>query len=138
MFPNQLALPFSPKSLGIWGWMLRAGMHVQEGQRTGVTPTYCFITFIFFSVIINLKMSCLLPASLMVLNAMHCYFTALHPVPRSFCEGRTADISLTFSVSIQCGHIVDFQSIPDKQLSGIFSSFPVGFTSFWKRWHFCV
>lgn len=98
-------------------------MHVHEGQRTGVTPTYYFVTFIFFSVIINLKMLCLLLASLILLNAMHCYFTALHLVPRSFCEGRTADISLTFSVSMQCGHIVDVQSIPDKELSGISSFF---------------
>lgn len=74
------------------------------------------VAFSFFSVIINLKILGRFPASLMVLNSVRCYFTALGPVPQPFHEGRTVHISLAFSLpSIQGRHLVDIQYILESQ-----------------------
>lgn len=81
--------PLSPQALRAGQWSRHA---CTKEQRA---PTCCFVALIL---IIILQMLCLLPASLMVLNPMHCYFTALHPVPGSCCEGSTANISPTFSL----------------------------------------
>lgn len=134
--PTQGVLPFSPRSLGTQGldgsWNTCARR--VGSKKMGVIP----ICFIFFSVIVNLNVLCLLPASLLLLNP-HTAVSLPFIIPQSpVKEAKQIFLLLFLSLPLAQAHSRYSISAVDQQLRGFPSPFPFGLSSYWKHWHFCV